>query len=136
MARFNSENVGTWFYFDPNDESKGGVCLRELSTEEHERIERLTVKTRKKVIRGVAVDDKKEDTELAHKLRWDYCIVDWKEVELDGHPLDCTKDNKVKMMKVVDFVKFVVDSLNELIESNESLDEVRLKNSNDSSNGS
>lgn len=136
MPNFKSENPGTWFYFNSDDESKGGVRLRELSTDEYDRIERLTVKTKKKVIRGVPVDDKKEDAKLASRLRWDYCITDWKEVYLDGKLLDCDTENKVKMMKVIDFVKFVVDSLNELVDVNRSLEEVQLKNSGSSSNGS
>ena len=45
-------------------------------------------------------------------------------------------ENKVKMMKVIDFVKHVVDSLNELVDINKSLEEARLKNSGSSSNGS
>jgi len=136
MPNFKSENLGIWFYFNSDDESKGGVRLRELSTDEYDRIERLTVKTKKKVIRGVPVDDKKEDSKLASRLRWDYCITDWKEVYLDGKLLDCDTENKVKMMKVIDFVKFVVDSLNELVDVNRSLEEVQLKNSGSSSNGS
>ena len=135
MPNFSSENPGTWFYFNPDNESQGGVCLRELSTVEYDRIERLTVKTRRKVIRGVSVDDRKVDEKLASKLRWDFCITDWKEVYLDDNELVCTTENKVKMMKVIDFVKHVVDSLNELVDANKSLDEMQLKNSGSSSNG-
>jgi len=136
MPNFKSENPGTWFYFNPDNESAGGVCLRELSVDEVDRIERLTVKTKKKVSRGVVVEDKKEDIKMASRLRWDFCIVDWSEVSLDGKQLDCTTENKVKMMKVTDFVKFIVDSLNELVEANESLEKARLKNSKSSSDGS
>jgi len=136
MPNFKSENPGTWFYFNPDDESAGGVCLRELSIDEVDRIERLTVKTKKKVSRGIVVEDKKEDTKMASRLRWDFCIVDWSEVSLDGKQLDCTAENKVKMMKVTDFVKFIVDSLNELVDANESLERARLKNSKSSSDGS
>ena len=135
MPNFKSENPGTWFYYNPDDESQGGVCLRELSTDEYERIERLTVKTKKKVIRGVAVDDKKVDERLASKLRWDFCIVDWSKTILDDQELECNSENKVKMMKVIDFVKHVVDSLNELVDANKSLEEARVKNSGSSSNG-
>jgi len=136
MPNFKSENPGTWFYFNPDNESAGGVCLRELSVDEVDRIERLTVKTKKKVSRGVVVEDKKEDTKMASRLRWDFCIVDWSEVSLDGKQLECTTENKVKMMKVTDFVKFIVDSLNELVEANESIEKARLKNSKSSSDGS
>jgi len=135
MANFQSQNKGTWFYYNPDDESQGGVCLRELSTEENLRIEKLTVKTKQKIKRGIQVEEKKIDEELAHKLRWDYCIVDWSKTCLDSQELECTKDSKLKMMKVTDFVKFVVDSLSELVDTNKSIDEVRVKNSESSSNG-
>lgn len=135
MPNFKSENPGTWFYYDPDDESQGGVCLRELSTDEHARIERLTVKKKKKFKRGVPYDDVQTDEKLASKLRWDFCIVDWKKTCLDGQELECNSENKVRMMKVIDFVKHVVDSLNELVDTNKSLEEARLKNSESSSNG-
>lgn len=135
MPNFSSKNQGTWFFFNPEDESQGGVCLQEITPEENLRIEKLTVKSRKKVIRGVPVDDSKVNEKLAWRLRWDFCIVDWREVSLDGQQLECTTDNKVKMMNVTDFVKFVVDSLETLVETNKALDEARLKNSENSSNG-
>ena len=136
MSNFKSQNPGTWFYYDPDNESQGGVCLRELSTDEFDRIEQMTVKVRKKFKRGIPYDDKVVDEKLASKLRWDFCIVDWKKTYLDGQELECTTENKVKMMKVIDFVKHVVDSLNDLVDTNKSLEETRLKNSESSSNGS
>jgi len=135
MPEFNSKNEGTWFYFDPANEALGGVCLRELSTEENRRIERMTVKHRKKVKRGVAYDDPEIDEKLASKMRWDFCITDWKEVSLDSQPLECTCENKVKMMDIIDFVKHVVTSLETLVEINKTLDEARAKNLETSSNG-
>ena len=135
MPRFKSQNPGTWFYFDPEDESQGGICLRELTTEEHRRIQKITVKVKKKVIKGTPVDIDKVDEKLAARLRWDFCIVDWKEVYLDNVLLECTIDNKEKMMNVVDFVKFVVDCIDTLVDTNKSLEEAKLKNSETSSNG-
>lgn len=136
MPDFSSKNEGTWFYFDPDREELGGVCLRELSTDEHERIEKLTVKHRKKFKRGIAYDDIETDDKLASKLRWDWCITDWKEVSLDGIALECTADNKVKMMKIIDFVKHVANSIEMLTEINKSLEEARAKNSGSSSEDS
>lgn len=135
MADFKSENPGTWFFYNPDDESRGGVCLRELSTDEHDKIERITVKTRKKFRRGVAYDDVQTDEKLARKMQFDFCIVDWSKTNLDSQELECNIENKVKMMKVIDFVKHVADSLNELTETNKSLEEARAKNSESSSNG-
>lgn len=136
MPNFNSANEGTWFYFSPDNEKFGGVCLRELTIDESNRITQLTVKHKKRVMQGVLVDDTKTDEKRASKLRWDFCITDWKEVILDGQTLECNADNKVRMMKVIDFVKHVVVSLNDLVDMNKSLEESRLKNLPSSSNGS
>ncbi len=135
MPNFNSANKGIWFYFDPTNEKLGGVCLRELSTDENNRIEQMTVRHRKKVMRGVLIDDSVTDEKLASKLRWDFCITDWREIILDGQTLDCTADNKVKIMNVTDFVKHVVDSLERLVQTNRTLDEARAKNLKSSSSG-
>ena len=136
MPDFSSKNNGQWFYFDQDNESLGGVCLRELPPDEFDRIEKLTVKHKKKFKRGVFVDDITTDEKLASKLRWDYCITEWKMVSLDGQVLDCNSENKVKMMKVTDFVKHIGDSLGELVEVNKSLDEARAKNLKSSSSDS
>lgn len=136
MPQFNSANIGIWFYFDPTNEALGGVCLRELSTEENRRIEQMTIKKRKKIRRGVAYDDPQVDEKLASKMRWDFCITDWKEVSLDGQQLECNDENKVRMMKVIDFVKHVVDSLEKLVEMNQTIEEARVKNLPPSSSGS
>ena len=136
MPNFSSKNEGVWFFFDTDNESLGGVCLRELNPDEYNRIEKITVKHRKRIMRGVLVDDAQTDDKLASRLRWDYCITAWNNISLDGQVLECTTDNKVKMMNVSDFVKHVADSLGELVETNQSLQEARVKNSESSSNDS
>jgi len=128
MINFSSKNDGTWFYFDPMDKSQGGICLRVLSSDESNRIESLTVKHSWKVKRGTAYDEPKEDKELAAKLRWDYCIVDWKGVSLDGVELSCTSDNKEKLVKVSDFISFLIDCMESLNEKSTVIEEARLKN--------
>jgi len=135
MINFNSDNSGTWFYFDEADHDAGGVCLRECSSEKYEEIERLTVKHKKKVKRGIAYDDPDVNESLANKLRWDYCIVDWKGIQLDGQTMACTKENKWKLVKVTDFLKFVATCLEKLVDTNAALEEARLKNLNGSSSG-
>ena len=136
MPEFKSVDEGQWFYFDSKNETLGGVCLRELSSDEYERIEKLTVKKSKKFKRGIPYDDIKTDEKLASKLRWDFCIVNWTQISLDDQMVDCTAENKVKLMKVLDFVKFVADKLSDLTDANRSLDEARLKNSGSSSSDS
>lgn len=135
MANFSSKNEGSWFYFD-GDKALGGVSLRELSAEKNKEIERLTVKTTKKFKRGQWIEDKKVNTELANKLTWDYCIVDWDKVQLDGNDIKCDREGKSKMMKVLDFMKFVLESGDQLTEANKTIEEARVKNLDDTSHGS
>jgi len=135
MLDLNSDNKGKWFYFDPDNPKAGGVCLRELTTDENLRIEKLTVTKKRKFKRGAWIEDTTTNEELASKLRFDFCIVDWKEVAIDGRKVECTKDNKVLAMKIINFVKIILESLEELTDSNEALKEARLKNSPTTSHG-
>jgi len=83
------------------------------------------------------VDVTEKNTEMETRLIWDYCIVDWKNVQLDGEDVPCTTENKVKLMKqCLDFAKFVTTCIDELAETNKALEEARLKNSESTSNGS
>lgn len=134
MPNFELENPGTWFYFN-DDESQGGICLRELSIDENDNIEKLTVKKKKKFKRGIAYDDIKTDEKLARKLQFDYCIVDWKNVQVNGQDLECNSDNKTKITRSIDFTKFFADCISELSDMNKSLEKAKLKNSGSSSNG-
>lgn len=140
MPFFDIESKGQWFYFDPTNEALGGVCLRAPTAEETEKIERITVDVKKKFKRGVWREDKTTNTKLATQMMWDFCITAWKEVFLDkATPTvcsECTKENKVKAVKNWEFLRFVNDHLDELMEADTALDEARAKNSESSSSGS
>jgi len=125
----STENKGQWFYFDESNPDEGGVCIRELSVDELERIESITVKTHKKVKHGVAYDETRTDDKLAKKMRWDYCIVDWKNVVIDGASADCTSENKQKAVKSMAFLRFILSCLEKLNDEAEISNEARLKNS-------
>lgn len=140
MPRFDTENPGQWFYFDPENEAAGGVRLRIATPKEVKRIEKLTTKHNWKFERGTGrrYDDLKEDEKLAYALSLDYAITDWKEVYLDNEtePAACTRANKVRAMESPDFMKFYADCMDVLNSSNAALEEARVKNSETSSNGS
>jgi len=136
MANFSSKNEGTWFWFDEDNHDEGGVCLRELSGDEYEKIERMTVKTKKKIKRGVAFDAVTVDEKLASRMRWDYCIVNWKNLQVDSVDIECTVENKVKMVNITNFIKFIGPAIEELSETNEAIDEARLGNLKSTSDGS
>lgn len=130
MPFFDIESEGQWFYFDPANEALGGVCLRVPTAEETARIEQLTVTVKKRFKRGVWREDKKTDTELASKLMWDFCIVDWKEVvlEKDAVSSKCSAENKARAVKNWEFLRFVNERIDEMMEANTALDEARAKN--------
>jgi len=138
MARFNSSDGGTWYYFDPTNEVLGGVCLRLPTEEEYSAINKVTLISRKKkAIRGVLYEDVKYDEAKQAKLRWRAMIVDWKNVCLDDSPpLDCTDENKDKMMQVSSFKVWIGSKIEKLIEETEELKEALVKNSKDTSDGS
>jgi len=136
MLNFDNKNEGKWFYAVDGDEKSGGVCLRVLSPEKYQEIQKLTTKTKKKVKRGVAYDEVTTNERLESKLRWNYCIVNWTDIQLNGEPVECTKENKVELCKSVQFLSWIADCLEKLTEENNVLEEARLKNSEGSSNGS
>lgn len=95
---FSLQNKGTWFFFDEEDETKGGVCLRIITPAEVEKIERICTKKRDVIKKGVHYEKVDTDEKQYSRLLWDYCIIDWKEVNVDGNPLECTTENKTKLI--------------------------------------
>lgn len=137
MPFFDIASKGHWCYFDSKNEALGGVCLRAPTAEITESIEKMTVNVKKKFKRGVWREDKTTDTQLASKLMWDFCIVDWKEIVLDkdAPPAECTKENKSRAVKNWEFLRFVNDKLDELMEADTAIEEARVKNLKDLSGG-
>jgi len=133
MINFETEIKGTWFYFDDDDQDAGGISFRELSVDENERIEKITTSSKPKFSHGQRFLDKKTDDKLAAKMRWDYCIVDWKGVQIDGVDVECNVENKARLVRTIGFVKFATPCLNELTETNQAFEEDRVKNSESSS---
>lgn len=135
MFNLKSEDTGTWFYFSPDHPELGGICLREIPPDELRKIEKTSTKRGKmKFDRAThtRIDNPIVDEELASEERWDACIVDWKEVAIDGVKVDCTRENKIRAMKIPAFLKFFVESFDVLVDTNSELEEDRLKNSESS----
>lgn len=135
MINFENKNEGMWFYADDDNHKLGSIRLRVLSTEEYQRIEAITTRTKKKFKSGVAYDDVTTDETLAAKLRWRYCITDWADLQLNGEAVVCNDASKVEMCKSMEFLDWIVVFLEELTEKTTALDEARLGNSSDSSSG-
>jgi len=136
MADFSTKNQGVWFHFDEMHPELGGVCLRELSLDQAKAINRETTRTQRRFDGMQWRDDKIVDEDRATDLTYAYCILDWKNVSLDGIPLECTLANKIKTMKSLDFAKFVLDCLTQIRGKNSAIEAARLKNSENTSSGS
>lgn len=135
MINFSTRNEGTWFDFDPTNPELGSICVRGLSLNEANQIDKLCTKIRRKFKRGNPVEIKEVDEDRKLKLTFDYCIVDWKNVSIDGNPAECNIQNKTKLLNSADFVKLVTEFIDEVNDKNQSLEEAREKNSETTFNG-
>lgn len=136
FIEFKDDN-GEWCYFDENHttEKDPAICLRPLSADELTKIDKLTVTHKQKIKNGVVYDEKTENTELSNKMVWDFCIVDWRQIKLNGNVLEPTPENKVLLMKNMDCRRFCNDQIDRISSKNKSIEELRLKNLENSSTG-
>jgi len=134
--KFESKNDGKWFWFNGQNADDGGVCLRVMSIDESRRIDKLTTTSKHKPIRGQMVEIKTVDEVLRDRLQWDYCIIGWKDIYLDGKLLEANAVNKSLMMKNNSFASFFLDKISELNDELEVSRELLEKNSETSSSGS
>ncbi len=134
--KFQDEVKGEWFYFIEENPELGGVCLRLPTSAEYDDIRRITVTSGKDVFhRGQRYETEKTNEKLQAKLSLRKFIVDWKEVELNGQSMSCTDENKERMIKVQDFQSFVGECIEKLVDKNRTLEEARVKNESNGSDG-
>lgn len=137
MINFQSENKGVWFYFNPENEEMGGICLIRPSVEDYDEIKALTVSAGKPDYhRGQRYETEKTNEKLTRKLSLRKFIVDWKGVKIDGKEIKCTNENKERLVKIQDFNLFFGECLDKLCDTNKTLDKAKLKNSGTSQDGS
>ena len=58
--------------------------------------------------RGAVVSEKIRETEMTEVLA-DCVLLDWKNVEMDGKPLEPTRENKIAALQIKDFADFVIE---------------------------
>lgn len=135
--RFDTQNAGTWFYFNEQDESKGGVCLRICAGADVRRIDEQSSKPKVEYKRGNRFAWKQVNDKQYDALLWDFCIVDWDQVENEkGDLLGCTKEHKTFLMdNSVDFAMFVGKHMEELTLLEEQEKKETEKNSSSSQTG-
>ncbi len=134
--KFDTKNDGTWFWFG-DDEKNGGVCLRVCAGEDVRRLERLTTKPGKEYKRGNRYEYKIVDNKKYDELLWDFCVVDWRKVDIDGKVnVECTRENKMILMsKSVEFASFVGRCMETLGDTENAEEEAEEKNLPSSQNG-
>ena len=96
-----------------------------------EKYERLAQMVTKEMWRKLMADlhPKGFDEQLRSELLWDFMIVDWLIYDGKGKPIQCTKENKVKlMMGSVDFAVFVGECIERLTDGERKRAEDQEKN--------
>lgn len=123
-VKLDNLNPGTWFNFNDAKPEDGGICLRIANTAILQEIGKVCSTTKYEYAK--ATNDLKGkaqrfewvdfDEEKAFEMRWDYCIVDWKNLTDENNvQIECTKENKKKLMgEQIVFSAFVLSCLKKL----------------------
>ena len=124
-------------YSEPEKDS-GRVCLRIADSDT---LERIQAETRKKVSENVYNPKTRAMERVAYfdqtvaqekrerELIWDHAIVDWEGIlDSAGNPIPCTLENKMKLMNVPLFARFVGRCLQLISGAAEETKETEIKN--------
>jgi len=147
-----SEVQGEWFtffrseikengdvnYLDPEPDA-GRVCLRIADAEAVERIQAQTRKKKAEFVpnpktrqmeRVVYFDQTPEQEKKERELIWDWAIQDWKGIlDKNGDEIPCTLENKLRLMSIPVFARFVGRCLQLITGANAQTAEAEIKNS-------
>lgn len=137
MFRFDLESgsKGDWFPFQGSKingtDEKGEPKIEYLEQEkdagrvkirlaDSEQMERIHAQTRKKIYEYVhnpktrsmervsSIEQTPEQEKKERELIWDYAIEDWEGIlDTKGQPIPCTPENKMKLMNVPIFARFI-----------------------------
>jgi len=92
-------NPGVFFPFEDDDEN-GGVEIRVANAGSMEIINKETTKKKVEWRKNQRVEYDIVDEDKRSSMLWDYVIVGWKNInDSDGDPIECTTENKIKLMK-------------------------------------
>jgi hypothetical protein len=127
---FDKQETGDWFtyfrsyvdkdtgdvvYLEPEPDA-AEFCIRLMTPFFTERMKQrkkehkmvLNPSTRQMERVSYFVDQTPEEVEQENLDAWDYAITDWRNVnDAKGQPVECTPENKIKMSKVPEFIRFV-----------------------------
>ena len=114
MLKIDMDNLnpGTRFYVDQADPSAGSVTLRVCDNETLALIARKTEKKMSEYRAGRRYEWVEVDDDKRERLTWDYTIVDFDLVDVNGAKIEPTADNKVLLMnKSPEFAALVSQGL-------------------------
>jgi|GEM_PF-1255856 hypothetical protein len=115
-------NPGVWFKFNEDDPESGEIRIRVVNSAQREEMQKACVKNKVEYKHGQRFEYTTNKDALFSKMLWDYSIVEWVRLEDDdGTPIECSSENKVKLMKEnVGFAQFVSTCLEIITETEES----------------
>ena len=134
MAIFQADtSIGSWFDL----EGGGRIKLREVDIDTHKRIEKATVKQKVeyKKVEGTPqrfqFDEVNRDLQI--EMFWGHVIEDWEDVYIQGaegepEALECTAENKKRLMKIPAFMDVLLGFYSQLSEDNAARQKALEKN--------
>jgi hypothetical protein len=129
MFDINNLNPTAKFYW-PGSRKKEWVELRNIPTAQLRKMRKETVRQEIEYHRPDNSNEKpfryevdKVDDDKLFDAMWDYQIVNWQIVDLDGNEIPCTTENKLLMVgNSKEFADWIVKCLNQL-----AIDEIKKK---------
>src|SRR3990172_2631501 len=128
---------GDVMYLYPEDDA-GRVCLRIAAPETMDNIQAQTRKKVKEFVHNPKTramerveyfDQTDAQEKKERELIWDYAIQAWEGIlDKDGEEIQCTTENKLKLMNIPQFARFVGRCLQMISGSNAQAEEAAGKN--------
>ena len=129
---------GEVVYLDPEPDA-GRVRIRiadagtidEIRTQTRKVVKEFVLNTRSKAMERVEYEDQTpEQKRKEGELIWDHAIQGWEGIlDKDGNEIPCTTENKVKLMGIPQFARFVGRCLQIITGANAGSEEAATKNS-------
>jgi hypothetical protein len=129
-SKLKSDGSGEYEYLEPEKDA-GRVKIRLADSET---VERIYAQTRKKSVEHIYnsktrsmerlsyVDQTPEQEKKERELMWDYCIEEWENIlDSKGKQIPCTLENKLKLMNIPMFARFISRCLQILSEKTDSM---------------
>jgi len=122
----------------PPEENAGKVCLRIADPATVEKIQNETRKVRHEFVlnprtrameRVTFEDQTPEQEKREREMIWDFAIQDWQGIlDGDGNEIPCVLENKMKLMNIPQFARFVGRCLQIITNANAEVEETAGKN--------